>query len=271
MASTARRIDINADLGEGYGTDEALLAIVTSANIACGFHAGDAETMRHVSRVAGENKVAVGAHPSFDDLGNFGRTMIKMSMDELESLVAYQIGVLAESAADSGVAVTHVKPHGALYNIASQDESHALAVGRAIRAADPKLIFLGLGGSQMGKAAHRLGLAFAAEAFPDRHYADDGQLLPRSQPLSVITNPVEITERVKRMVCDGLVTAASGKIIPVEFDSLCVHGDEPTAVMVGRAVRRAIEDAGAVVAPLSEIIAAGGEPAVPADEKRARA
>lgn len=254
MASMVRRIDINADLGEGYGTDEALLGIVSSANIACGFHAGDAETMRSVSRVAAQNNVSVGAHPSFDDLGNFGRTAMRMSMGELESLVAYQIGVLAEAAAESDVSLTHVKPHGALYNVASEDEEHALAIGRAIRAADPKLIYLGFAGSVMRKAADKLGLAFACEAFPDRHYTDDGQLMARDKPLSVITNPVEITERVKRMVCDGLVVAASGKIIPIEFDSLCVHGDEPTAVMVGRAVRRAVEDAGAVVAPLSDIL-----------------
>jgi 5-oxoprolinase (ATP-hydrolysing) subunit A len=254
MASTPRRIDINADLGEGYGTDEALLGIVSSANIACGFHAGDAETMRAVSRIAARNNVSVGAHPSFDDLGNFGRTIIKMSMDELESLVAYQIGVLAESAAESGVTLTHVKPHGALYNVASEDEEHALAIGRAIRAADPNLIYLGFAGPVMRSAADKLGLAFACEAFPDRHYTDDGQLMLRTQPLSVITNPEEVAERVKRMVCDGIVVAASGKLIPVEFDSLCVHGDEPTAVMVGRAVRRAVEDAGAVVAPLSEIL-----------------
>jgi 5-oxoprolinase (ATP-hydrolysing) subunit A len=263
MVSMVRRIDINADLGEGYGTDEALLGIVSSANIACGFHAGDAQTMRTVSRIAAENNVAVGAHPSFDDLGNFGRTVIKMSMDELESLVAYQIGALTEAAAESGVSLTHVKPHGALYNVASEDEQHALAIGRAIRAADPNLIYLGFTGPVMRRAADKLGLAFASEAFPDRHYTDDGQLMPRMQPLSVINNPVEVAERVKRMMQDGMVPSASGKLIPLEFDSLCVHGDEPTAVMVGRAVRRAVEDAGAVVAPLREILGGGA-----AGEKR---
>lgn len=270
MASMVRRIDINADLGEGYGTDEALLGIVSSANIACGFHAGDAETMRSVSRIAAQNKVAVGAHPSFDDLGNFGRTIIKMSMDELESLVAYQIGTLAEAAAESEIGLTHVKPHGALYNVASEDEAHALAIGRAIRAVDPKLIYLGFAGSVMRKAADKLGLAFACEAFPDRQYTDDGQLAPRNEPLSVITNPEEVAERVKRLLGDGLIPAASGKLIPVVFDSLCVHGDEPTAVMVGRAVRRAVEDAGAVVAPLSELLR-DGVPLRPAGESRVSA
>lgn len=270
MASTPRRIDINADLGEGYGTDEALLGIVSSANIACGFHAGDAETMRAISRIAGRNNVAVGAHPSFDDLGNFGRTVMKMSMDELESLVAYQIGALAEAASESEVTLTHVKPHGALYNVASEDEGHAMAIGRAIRAADPKLIYLGFTGPVMRRAADKLGLAFASEAFPDRQYTDSGQLMLRTAPLSVITNPEEVAERVKRMVCDGLVVSVSGKLIPVEFDSLCVHGDEPTAVMVGRAVRRAVEDAGASVAPLSEILR-GDRPIAPAGERLASA
>lgn len=250
----ARMIDINADLGEGYGTDEALLGVVSSANIACGFHAGDARTMRDVSRCAGEKNVAVGAHPSFDDLGNFGRSVIRMNMDELESLVAYQIGLLAEAASESGISLAHVKPHGALYNIAAADEAHAMAIGRAIKAADPGLIYLGFAGSEMRRAADRLGLAFAAEAFPDRHYEENGALVAREMPLSVVTDPENIAERVLRMIEDGKVIAVSGKPIPIEFDSLCIHGDEPTAVMAGRAVRRAIENAGARVAPLASIV-----------------
>ena len=250
----ARVIDINADLGEGYGTDEALLGVVSSANIACGFHAGDAQTMRHVSRIAGEKRVAVGAHPSFDDLGNFGRSVVRMSMDELESLVAYQIGLLAEAADESGVKLAHVKPHGALYNLAAQDESHAMAIARAIKAADPHLIFLGFANSQMRRAADRLGLAFASEAFPDRQYDEDGSLVARETPLSVVTNPEDVAERVKRLVEDGEIVAVTGKKIPITFDSLCVHGDEPTAVMVGRAVRRAIENSGAKVASLAEVV-----------------
>ena len=256
----ARMIDINADLGEGYGTDEALLNLVSSASIACGFHAGDARTMRHVSRIAGEKRVAVGAHPSFDDLGNFGRTVIRMSMDELESLVAYQIGLLVEAASESSVTLSHVKPHGALYNVAAADEAHAMAIGRAIKAADPKLIYLGFAGSEMRKAADRLGLAFAAEAFPDRHYEEDGSLVDRSTPLSVIISPEEVADRVARMIEDGKVIAASGKKIAIEFDSLCVHGDEPTAVMVGRAIRRAVESAGASVAPLSHVLRGSAPP-----------
>ena len=250
----ARLIDINADLGEGYGTDEALLGVVSSANIACGFHAGDARTMRYVSRIAGEKRVAVGAHPSFDDLGNFGRSVVRMSMDELESLVAYQIGLLAEAADESGVKLAHVKPHGALYNVAARDEAHAMAIARAIKAAGPDLIFLGFAGSEMMRAADRLGLAFASEAFPDRHYDEDGSLVARETPLSVVTSPEAVAERVKRMVEDGEIVAVTGTKIPISFDSLCVHGDEPTAVMVGRAVRRAIENSGAKVAPLADVV-----------------
>lgn len=254
----ARRIDVNADLGEGYGTDEALLGVVSSANIACGFHAGDAQTMRDVSRSAAEKNVAVGAHPSFDDLGNFGRTVIRMSMDELESLVAYQIGALAEAASESSTRLSHVKPHGALYNVASVDEAYALAIGRAIKAVDPGLIYLGFAGSVMRDAADKLGLAFAAEAFPDRQYTDDGQLMNRLLPLSVISNPEDVGERVKRMVGDGVVMTLSGEKIKVAFDSLCVHGDEPTAVMVARAVKRALREMGAEIAPLSVVLRDGG-------------
>jgi len=250
-----RRIDINADLGEGYDTDAAILDIVSSANIACGFHAGDAATMRSVCRVAAEKNVAVGAHPSFDDLGNFGRTVIRMSSGELESLIAYQIGLLQEAAGESGVRLAHVKPHGALYNVASVEEDYALAIARAIRAVDPGLIYVGFAGSLMRAAADKTGLAFAAEAFPDRPYTDDGQLVERTSPLSVITNPEDVAQRVTRMVESGEVVSVSGKVIRLDFDTLCVHGDEPTAVMVGRAVRRAVEDAGAEVAPLGAVLA----------------
>ncbi len=250
-----RRIDINADLGEGYATDAAILDIVSSANIACGFHAGDAETMRDVARLAAQKNVAIGAHPSFDDLGNFGRTIIRMSRDELESLVAYQIGGLQEAAAGSGARLTHVKPHGALYNVASVEEDYALAIARAIRAVDPTLIYVGFAGSLMRDAADRTGLVFAAEAFPDRPYKEDGQLVERTSPLSVITNPEDVASRVRRMVEAGEVVSVSGKVIQIEFDTLCVHGDEPTAVMVSRAVRRAVEDAGIEVVSLAAVLA----------------
>ena len=250
----ARRIDLNADLGEGYGTDEALLGLVTSANIACGFHAGDAATMRAVCILARQLGSGVGAHPSFDDLAGFGRRFIKMSPDELESLVAHQIGSLAAIAAGEDVSLAHVKAHGALYNVAAHDLAHAMAIGRAIRATDPNLIYLGLAGSQMERAAHALGLAFASEAFADRHYDDDGLLLPRTVTNSVITDPGFAAERAVRMIEDGEVLTASGKRLRISFESLCVHGDEPTAIAVSTAVRHAIEAAGVNVCPLSEIL-----------------
>ena len=250
----ARRIDINADLGEGYGTDEAMLGIVSSANIACGFHAGDAQTMRDVSRCAAERSVGVGAHPSFDDLGGFGRTIIHMTDHELESLVAYQIGQMVEAAAEAGVPLIHVKPHGALYTVAAKDAGQALAVGRAIKAVDPNLIYLGFAGSHMERAAAFLGLAFASEAFADRHYDDSGCLLLRNVQRSVISDPNEVAERVTRMVEESEVVTPSGKKLALRFDSICVHGDEPTAVVVARAVRRAVEDCGAVVVSLAQIV-----------------
>jgi UPF0271 protein len=251
----ARRIDINADLGEGFSNDEALLGLVSSANIACGFHAGDAATMRQVSRMAGERGVCVGAHPSFDDLPGFGRRVIRMSAWELESLVAYQIGLLAQAAEDSGVRLTHVKAHGALYNVAAEDQMHGLTIGRAIKAVDPNLIYLGQAGSCMAWAAERLDLAFASEAFPDRHYDDDGRLMLRTVPGSVISDPNEVTERIERMIQDGEVIAMSGRRLKISFDSLCIHGDEPTSMVVGRAVRRAVEDSGFVVTSLRDVLA----------------
>jgi UPF0271 protein len=251
----ARKIDINADLGEGYAADEVLLGLVSSANIACGFHAGDSETMRSVSRLARERAVAVGAHPSFDDLPGFGRRFIRMSPWELESLVAYQIGALAEAASEAGTPLVHVKAHGALYNIAAQDELHALTLGRAIKAVDPNLIYLGQAGSCMRAAADRLELAFASEAFADRHYDDRGGLLLRSINGSVISDANQVTERVERMVQDGEVISMSGNRLKISFDSLCVHGDEPTAVVVARAVRRTVEDSGCQVLPLVQVLA----------------
>jgi UPF0271 protein len=251
----ARKIDINADLGEGYAADELLLGLVSSANIACGFHAGDAETMRSVSRLAREHEVAVGAHPSFDDLPGFGRRFIRMSAWELESLVAYQIGALVEAAAASGTRLVHVKAHGALYNIAAQDEHHALTLGRAIKAVDPGLIYLGQANSCMRAAADKLELAFASEAFADRHYDDRGGLLLRSVNGSVISDANQVTERVTRMVQDGEVISMTGNRLKISFDSLCVHGDEPTAVVVARAVRRTVEDCGCEVEPLGKVLA----------------
>ena len=253
-----RRINLNADMGEGFGAwdmgnDEALLGIVNSANVACGFHAGDATVMHSLVTRAKKRGVSVGAHPGFNDIWGFGRRRIDMKPADLEYMVAYQIGALQGIAAYAGTKVTHVKPHGALYNMASENEDYALAIGRGIKTVDPKLIYVLLSGSVMEKAAEKLGLAFAREGFVDRLYEDDGNLTSRKIEGAVIRDPKLAAERVVRMVLDGEVTSRQGKKIKRRVDSLCIHGDEPTAVAVATAARDALIAAGVKVVPLPEM------------------
>ena len=250
------RIDINADMGEGFGAwdigdDMALLDVVSSANLACGFHAGDPDVMRRVLERAKAKGVGVGAHPGFADLAGFGRRRIEMDPRSLENAVAYQVGAMAGMAALAGVTLTHVKAHGALSNMAAVRADYALAIGRAIRGVDPSLRYLALAGSEMERAALELGLPLAREAFADRHYDDDGNLAPRARPGTVIREPEAAAARVVEMVREGRITAMSGKVLETRCDSLCVHGDEPTAVAVARACRAALEAAGVEIAPLT--------------------
>jgi len=252
------KINLNADMGEGFGAydigdDEALLEIIRSANIACGFHAGDPLVMQRLTRMAKDRGVSVGAHPGFNDLWGFGRRRIEMHPEDLEYTVAYQIGALQALASYSGVTVTHVKPHGALNNMAAESRELAHAIGRAIKVADPNLIYVALAGSEMQKAAEELGLRVACEGFADRTYEDDGNLTPRRTPGSVIRDPEVAREHVVRMVTQQAVTSRSGKTTPCRIDSICVHGDEPTAVEVARAVRKGLEEAGLAVVPLIEM------------------
>jgi len=245
---TARSIDLNADMGEGFGAykighDEALLDIVTSANVACGFHAGDATIMQSLAALAKEKGVGLGAHPGFNDLWGFGRRAIQMKARDLEYQVAYQIGALQGLAAFSGNRVRHVKPHGALYNMAARDADYAVAIARAVKAADAALILVGLPGSEMQRAAERAGLRFAREGFCDRLYADDGSLMPRTAPGAVLKEPGSAAMQAVALA-EGAVVAASGKTIPLEVDTLCIHGDEPAAVEVAKAVRAALSAAG---------------------------
>lgn len=251
-------VNLNADMGEGFGAydigdDDAILKIIRSANIACGFHAGDPLTMRRVVERAKEEGVSIGAHPGFNDLWGFGRRRIQMNANELENLIAYQIGALQAMASFSGEKVTHVKPHGALNNMAAENADYAMAVGRAIKAVDPKLIYVALSGSEMEKAAVQLGLPLAREGFCDRLYDDNGNLVSRSIPGSVIHDPKVATEQVVRMVVEGEIVSASGKRIKRHVDSLCVHGDEPTAVALAAMVRQGLEDAGVKIVPLTEM------------------
>ncbi|KQT93049.1 hypothetical protein ASG60_06455 [Methylobacterium sp. Leaf469] len=248
------RIDLNADLGEGYGAytlgdDAALLDIVTSASVACGFHAGDPSIMVATARAAKARGVAVGAHPGFDDLRGFGRRVIRATPGEIEADVAYQIGALQACAALAGHRVTHVKAHGALANLSNAEAGVAQAIVRAVRGVDPGLVVMVMPGLEAERAAEAAGLTVAREIYADRAYAEDGQLAPRSQAGAVITDPVEVAERTRRMVEEGALLTLSGRRIPVAIDTVCVHGDDPHAVATAAAVRRTLEEAGFTLAP----------------------
>ena len=242
------RIDLNADVGESYGAyrygdDEGVMPFVSSANIACGFHAGDPGVMRSTVRLARQSEVAIGAHPGFQDLSGFGRREIHLSPAELENLVAYQVGALAGIAAAEGVRLNHVKPHGALYNMAARDAAMADAIARAVRAVDASLVLFGLSGSQLIVAGERAGLRVASEAFPDRGYGADGSLMPRSAGGAVITSPERVAARAVGMA-GGTVTTTDGQVVAVKADTLCIHGDTPGAAALARAVREALERRG---------------------------
>lgn len=252
------KINLNADMAEGYGAydigdDSGILKVIGSANIACGFHAGDATTMRNVIAEAKQNGVTIGVHPGFNDLWGFGRRRIDMRPDDLEYMVAYQIGALQALAAYSDVKVTHLKPHGALNNMAAENAEYALAIGRAIKTVDPKIIYVALAGSEMEKAGRKLGLPVAIEGFCDRQYDDDGNLTSRKIAGSVLKDPAAATRQVIEMVVNNTIISRNGKKIPCKVHSLCVHGDEPTGVTIARAVREGLEKAGVKLVPLTEM------------------
>ncbi len=250
------QIDLNADMGEGFGAyrighDDELLGIVTSANVACGFHGGDPLIMRRLAATAAEKGVGLGAHPGFNDLWGFGRREIHMNAGDLECLVAYQIGALMALAAYSACRVRHVKAHGALYNMAAKDEGYARALARAVKTVGPEMIFVGPPGSELEKAAAHCGLAFAGEGFCDRVYNDDGSLMARSIPGSVLSDPEAAARQALRLARDGEVVTASGKRLALKVDTLCVHGDEPSAVAVAKAVRSALAAASISLTPMA--------------------
>jgi UPF0271 protein len=258
MLDMGRMVNLNADIAEGWGAydignDVELMKVIKSASVACGFHAGDANTMHRLCLLAKEQGVSIGAHPGFNDLWGFGRRRIQMKPSDLEYMVAYQIGALQAMAAYAGLKVTHLKAHGALNNMAAEDEGYALAIGRAIRAVDRDIIYVVLSGSQMETAAQKLELRMAREGFPDRKYDDAGNLAPRSISGTVIKDPQVAAESALRMVQDGEVVSMSGKRVKVRADTLCVHGDEATGVMVGAGIRQALEGAGIAVVPLTEM------------------
>lgn len=234
------RVDLNCDLGEGGPCDEALLDGVTSANIACGFHAGDPGVMRRTVELTLKKGVGLGAHPGFRDLEGFGRRPVKMEPQEAFDLTLYQIGALQAFAALHGARLRHVKPHGALYNMAARDAALAEALAKAVRAADPALVFVGLAGSEMIRAARSLGLAAAEEAFVDRAYQPDGSLVPRGQPGAVIESPDDAARRALRMIQERTIAAIDGTELPIRADTLCIHGDTPGAPEFVRALRAAL-------------------------------
>jgi 5-oxoprolinase (ATP-hydrolysing) subunit A len=233
-----QQLDRNADVGEGDPeTDEALLALVTSANIACGLHAGDERTMRATVVIARRNGVAVGAHPGFADREGFGRRPQQLTAGEVRELLLPQLGALDAIARAEGTWLHHVKPHGALYNQAETDSALAVAIVAAIRAFAPSLRLVGRAGSAMEEAAVAAGHPFTAEAFADRRYRPDGTLLPRSEPGAVLTDPEEVARQVRGLVTGGEVFAGDGRRLAVSFGTLCVHGDTPGAVTLARRIR----------------------------------
>lgn len=249
-------IDLNADLGESFGAwhmghDQALMASITSANVACGFHAGDPSVLRQTVALAAANGVAVGAHPGFPDLVGFGRREMHVSPSEVEDLVLYQVAAVAGVAAASGTRLQHVKAHGALYNMAVRDRDLANAIARATAAIDRTLILFGLPGSELLKAGQEAGLRVAAEAFADRTYEPDGTLTSRRKPGSVIHEPAAVVARAVEMVATGQVIATDGSRLDVHADTLCLHGDTPGSAELARQIRAALETAGVIVQRLS--------------------
>lgn len=252
---TLMRLDLNADVGESFGAyklgqDALLMPVITSANVACGFHAGDPGVMRETIALARQHGVAVGVHPGFPDLVGFGRREMRATEQEIEDLVVYQIGALAAVAASQGLRLQHVKPHGALYNMAVRDSALANAIARATAAVDPTLILFGLPGSQLIGAGRRAGLRTAREGFADRAYQPDGTLAPRHLPGAVVEDPEMVVRRAISMARERMVTAIDGSRISLEVETICVHGDTPGAALLASRVRDALTHSGVTILPV---------------------
>lgn len=250
-------VDLNCDLGESFGNykcglDEEVIRYISSANVACGFHASDPAVMARTVALAGENGVSVGAHPGYPDLQGFGRRDMDASPAEVKAMVQYQIGALEAFCAAQGISLVHVKPHGAMYNMAGRDEALAEAICEGIYEVEPGLVLLGLSGSRMLEAAKRTGLKCAKEVFADRAYEEDGTLVARNVPGAMITDEKEAVERVLRIVKDGVVTAITGRDIEVTADSVCIHGDGPKALAFAAKIREALEREAVRIVPLGK-------------------
>ena len=249
-------IDLNSDLGENVADrivsdDASMLRLVTSANVSCGFHAGSPEGIRETLAAAVEGGVVIGAHPGYRDYENFGRISLDIDSATLQAHVEYQLGALLALAAAVGGTVSYVKPHGALYNTIARDERQAKDVVAAIRAIDPSLVLLGLAGGVVLDVAERAGLAVAAEAFADRAYQSDGQLVSRTEEGAVLHDPAVVAERMVRLAADGVIRAIDGTDVPVRAQSICVHGDSPGSVAMAARTRQMLQDAGITIAPFA--------------------
>lgn len=250
-----RKIDLNADMGESFGpwrkgNDEALLEVVTSANVACGFHAGDPDTMARTMRAAVARGVGIGAHPGFDDLAGFGRRRLPLSPDEVANLVTYQLGAAQAMARSAGGRVGHLKLHGALANMAAEDEELARAAYEAALRVDPDLVIMTIAGTAQERAAEALGARRAGEIFADRAYEDDATLVDRARAGAVISDAEEAARRVLAMLKEGAIIAESGKRIETRIDTICLHGDGPTALPIARTLAERLTEAGYDLAPL---------------------
>lgn len=255
-----KRINLNADIAESWGAytignDPELMKIIKSASVACGFHAGDHNTMHDLVMIANQEGVTIGAHPGFNDLWGFGRRPIKMPVRDIEYMTAYQIGALQGIATYAGLKVTHLKAHGALSNMACVDESYAMAIGRAIKTVDRDIIFVVLPGTELEKAARKLELPIAREGFADRQYEEDLNLASRSLPGTVYKDPQMALQQCLNMIEEKMVIARSGKRVKIEVDTICLHGDEPTAVQVAGQVRKGLEAAGIEIVTIPQMLA----------------
>ncbi len=252
-------VDLNCDLGESFGryrigADEAMMQYITSANIACGYHAGDPLVMDRAVRLAAKHGVGIGAHPGFPDLMGFGRRAMQLSSEEIENYILYQIGALAAFARAAGVELVHVKPHGALYNMAAKDAELARAIVHGIARFSRELIAVCPAGSAMIGAAEEAGLRVAREGFADRAYSPDGTLRSRQLSGALIEDPCVAAERAIKMVRDGIVVTHSGEEIPLRVETICVHGDSPGAVQIAQAIRKELGAAGIEVVPMGSFV-----------------
>ena len=254
--SMTHQIDLNSDLGESLGpwkmaSDEASMPLITSANIACGFHAGDPDAMQSAVELAVGHRVRVGAHPGFQDLVGFGRREMTLTKSEIKNLVLYQVGALEAFARSQGARLTHVKPHGALYNLAARDSGRADAVAEAVAEFDDRLVLVGLANSELIASAKRFGLRAANEVFADRNYEPDGSLTPRDSANGLVKDAGEAADRVLRMVREGRVLSTCGSDVAITAETVCVHSDTPGAVEFARAVRTILESNGVAILPFA--------------------